>query len=96
MPSTTPPVPSDYDYDDARIIERPDGFYWQDKATGAEFGPFDTLAEAVADMASPGGDDDLEVGESLAEAETEVGIADWIDPDTGLPAEGPGPHIEDN
>lgn len=43
-------------------------------------------------------DDDfeLEPGESLQEAEDELGISDWIDPDTGDPAEGLSPpHIED-
>jgi len=28
-----------------------------------------------------------EPGETLAEAETEIGMSDWVDPDTGLPAE---------
>jgi hypothetical protein len=38
-----------------------------------------------------------EGGESpLHEAENEIGIADWIDPDTGEPAEESIPHIEDN
>jgi hypothetical protein len=36
-----------------------------------------------------------EPGESLAEAEAEIGIADWIDADTGTPAEESVPHIED-
>lgn len=39
---------------------------------------------------------ELEPGESLQEAEDELGIADWIDPDTGDPAEGQShPHIGD-
>ena len=42
------------------------------------------------------GESDLEPGESLAEAESEVGIADWIDPDTGQPAEESVPRIEDH
>ncbi len=32
-------------------------------------------------------DKTLESGETLEEAEAEIGIADWIDPDTGEPAE---------
>ena len=32
-----------------------------------------------------------EPGESLREAESEIGIADWIDPETGDPAEGLSP-----
>lgn len=85
----TPP-----DYDKARVIERPDGFYWQDKETGEEFGPFPTLLEAVEDM-EYNAESDFEPGESLQEAEEELGISDWIDPDTGAPAEGSSPHIED-
>ncbi|NWG31577.1 MAG: hypothetical protein HXY29_08795 [Rhodocyclaceae bacterium] len=77
------------------IIERPDGFYWQDLDTGAEIGPFATLAEAVADMESAGAEDS-EAVESLNEAEDEIGINDWIDPETGLPAEDFAPHLEDH
>lgn len=35
-------------------------------------------------------------GTALHEAEDEIGIADWIDPDTGEPAEGHSPpHMQD-
>jgi len=85
----TPP-----DYEKTRIIERPDGFYWQHRASGEEFGPFATLIDAVADMES--GSAILEAGESLEEAESEIGIADWIDPETGQPAEESVPHLEDH
>jgi hypothetical protein len=34
--------------------------------------------------------------EGLREAESELGISDWIDPDTGGPAEDSVPHIEDH
>ena len=40
-------------------------------------------------------DSDYEEGETLQEAEAEIGIADWIDPETGKPAEGPTPHFSD-
>lgn len=80
-------------YDDVRIIERPGGFYWQSRRSGEEFGPFPTLAKAVEDMEYA--DANLEVGEPLEEAESEIGIADWIDPETGQPAEECIPHIED-
>ena len=79
----------------ARIVERPDGFYWQSEDGRKEYGPFDTLLATVADMQT-GGETDYEPGESIAEAEAEVGIADWIDPDTGEPAEESGPHLEDH
>ena len=81
-------------YDKTRVIERPDGFYWQHKASGEEFGPFATLIDAVDDMEY--GAAALEAGESLEEAESEIGIADWIDPETGQPAEESVPHIEDH
>lgn len=87
IPETTP------DYDRTLIIERPDGFYWQRKESGEEFGPFATLVAAVADMENGGG---AEAGPSLGEAEREIGIADWIDPETGEPAEESIPHLEDH
>jgi hypothetical protein len=75
------------------VLERPDGFYWR-SAKGEERGPFETLAEAEADLLSEGGE--YEPSDTLQEAESEVGISDWIDPDTGGPAEDSVPHIEDN
>jgi len=86
----TPP-----DFDKVRVIERPDGFYWQYRGTDEEFGPFATLIEAVEDM-KEGADAASEPGESLMEAEDEIGIADWIDPETGQLAEDGVPHIEDH
>ncbi len=38
------------EYDKTRVIERPDGYYWQYRGTAEEFGPFATLVEAVEDM----------------------------------------------
>lgn len=81
--------------DSTRVIERPDGFYWINEDTRAESGPFATLELAVADMQAAS-ESDFEPGESLEEAEAEIGIADWIDPDTGEPAEESVPRIEDH
>ena len=81
--------------DGRRIIERPNSFYWQDVATGKEFGPFPSRAEAEADM-EYSADSAFEPGEGLGEAEGELGIADWLDPDTGQPAEESVPRIEDH
>ena len=39
-------VPSSTEYEHARVIERPDGYYWVDESN-SENGPFCTLAEAV-------------------------------------------------
>ncbi|HZV54497.1 MAG TPA: hypothetical protein VFF82_06110 [Rhodocyclaceae bacterium] len=82
------------DDDNLRIIERPDGFYWQRMESGEEFGPFPSLSKATEDMEDT--EANLEAGESLAEAEREIGMADWIDPDTGQPAEESVPHLEDH
>lgn len=77
----------------SRVIERPDGFYWQNSEDGKEYGPFATLLEALQEMEGAGGD--IEPGETLEEAESEIRIADWIDPETGEPAEDSIPRIED-
>ncbi|MFA7269102.1 MAG: hypothetical protein WC073_07150 [Sterolibacterium sp.] len=83
------------DYEDARIIERPDGFYSQNKRTNEEFGPFATFPEAVASLDNIA-NIELESDDDLKEIEEELGIADWIDPDTGEPAEESVPHIEEH
>jgi len=77
-----------------RILARPDGYYWLAPDGRQEIGPFDTYAEALADMDS-GDAAGWTPGETLAEAESEIGVADWIDGDSGSPAEGQAPtHIE--
>ncbi len=78
-----------------RVIERPDGFYWE-RAKGNLAGPYATLAEAEADMLADGAAEEVEVPESLQEAESELGISEWIDPDTGGPAEDNVPRLEDH
>ncbi|WP_435627219.1 hypothetical protein [Candidatus Ferrigenium straubiae] len=88
IPQTSP------DYDRTRIIERPDGFYWQDKLSDEAYGPFATLLEAVQDMQA-GDDSAYGEGESLQEAEAEIGISDQVDPDTGQPEERFRPHLSD-
>jgi hypothetical protein len=81
---------------DERMIERPDGFYWEAKS-GRTYGPFATRAQAEADMLSGGAAAPEEAdGEGLHEAESELGINEWIDPDTGVPAEDHVPRIEDH
>jgi hypothetical protein len=81
--------------DRARILERPDGFYWHSEDRKSEYGPFPNLLEAVADMQAAA-DSDYEPGETLEEAEDEIGISRWIDPDTGQPAEDSIPRTEDH
>lgn len=80
----------------APIVERPDGFHWIAADGRREFGPFASYEEARADR------DSFEDGaaaptEALLEAESDIGIADWIDPDTGALAEGlSSPHLSDD
>jgi len=94
MTSTIPIPETSPDYDHTRIVVRPDGFYWQDEFSDELYGPFPTLLGAVQDMQDHDGDG-VEEGESLEEAESEIGIADWTDPETGEPAEESPPHHSD-
>ncbi|MCA3130442.1 MAG: hypothetical protein ACK5YW_03895 [Betaproteobacteria bacterium] len=79
----------------ARVVERPDGFYWHSPDGGREYGPFATLREAMQDM-ELASEETLEEGESLAEAEEEIGLSGWIDPETGEPAEDTVTRIEEH
>ena len=48
-------------------------------------------------LAGGGADEDLDTAVGgLQEAESELGISEWIDPDTGVPAEDNVPRIEDH
>lgn len=86
------------DFDHTRIIERPDGYYWQDDVDGREYGPFQTMLEAVADMqladdeaadAEADVDDVRETGDLL-------GVPDWVDPDTGHLADDERTRIDEH
>lgn len=81
--------------DMGHVMLRPDGYHWQSVDGNQEFGPFETLEAALADMESAD-EETSEPGETLQEAEDELGVADWIDPDTGELAEGQStPHLCD-
>lgn len=83
-------VADNHDAHDEQIMVRPDGYYWQAPDGKQEFGPFESLELALADRGAA--DEQAPVpGETLQEAEDEIGIADWIDPETGEPAEGQSP-----
>lgn len=94
-PVVPPPLVEPSAAVDAVVVERPDGFYWVAADGRNEVGPFASFAEAEADMNAA-----FESGEAPAEAlqevEAEIGIAEWIDPETGLPAEEERPRIEDH
>jgi hypothetical protein len=73
----------------APIFERPDGFYWLAPDGTQEFGPFETAELARADRDPDDDEQDSSLpSEALEEAERDLGIAEWIDPETGEPAEG--------
>jgi len=78
------------------VVKHPDGFYWVANDGRQQFGPFHTAAAAREDRDRF--DDGVpEPGESVHEAESELGISDWIDPDTGEPGEGGfRPHLPED
>lgn len=79
-----------------RVLERPDGFWLQPAPGGREMGPYATLVEAIEDYRAAEDEDSLESGDTLAEMEAQIGVADWIDPETSAPAEDGVPHLEDH
>jgi hypothetical protein len=93
---TTPTEPTPSENDQKQVIERPDGFYWQDKLSEELHGPFPTRLEAMQDIMEGQNDNSFEEGESLEDAEAEIGMADWIDPETGQPAEGVSRRLGDD
>jgi hypothetical protein len=81
--------------DEATFVEHPDGWYWVAPAGHQEFGPFASRSDARADRDRYNEEAPVE-GETVQEAEREIGIADWIDAETGAPAEGQSPpHLEE-
>lgn len=81
--------------EDGAIVDRPDGYHWLGPDGVAEFGPFSSRQAARADRDRFSEEAPSE-GETVQEAEQEIGIADWIDPETGAPAEGQSPpHLEE-
>lgn len=90
------PEEADPQADTAAIVERPDGFYWQSPDGEQEFGPFESFEHARADRDGVE-DGALAPGALLREAERDIGIADWIDAESGEPAEGGSPpHLSED
>lgn len=95
-PALPPDEPIDEQPIQSRVFKRPDGYYWDAKGRDAR-GPFATRAEAEADLLAGGTATlDFEPEDGLQEAESELGISEWIDPDTGGPAEDSIPRLEDH
>lgn len=96
QPHRPQPVPgTDVELEGMRIVERPDGYYVQLLAEGREAGPYESLVEAIEDQRAMDADE-IEPGETLAEAEAELGVADWIDPETSALAEDHVPRLEEH
>jgi hypothetical protein len=86
------PAPID---DRAEFAEHPDGWYWLGPDGDAQFGPFANREAARADRDRASEEAPSE-GETVQEAEREIGVNDWIDAETGAPAEGQSPpHFEE-
>jgi hypothetical protein len=93
-----PPAPIDPPAEapvDSRIVSRPDGYHWLTADGRREIGPFATYEDAEFDLRADE-HSDVEPEETLTEAESEIGIADWIDPETGEPGEEARPRLEDH
>lgn len=72
------------------IVHRPDGYYWCALDGHQEFGPFDTFDAAQVDR-DASSVEAVAPDTNLHEVEESLGIADWLDPETGEPAEGQSP-----
>lgn len=70
------------EFENARIVDRPDGYYWQSTETNEESGPFRTLSEVVEDLEF-NADSDFDAPDTLEEAEADLGVDGYIDPETG-------------
>ena len=81
--------------DTAALVRHADGYYWVAPDGRQEFGPFATTQEALDDM-NAAADGAIEPGETLQEAERELGLADWVDGDTGELAEGISTRLEEH
>lgn len=97
QPQPPPEVPGvAAELEDVRVIERPDGFWVQPITGGHEVGPYKSLVEAIEDHVTVEEDDEFEPEGALAAVEAELGVSDWIDPETSAPAEDGVPHLEDH
>ncbi len=74
------------------VVQRPDGWYWLAEEGHREVGPFASADDALADWRAPASN---EPGQTLAQVEAELNMTDWIDPQTGAPAEDHALHTGD-
>lgn len=85
-----------YQDETVSVLERSDGFYWRLNGEKRLRGPHASLLEVVDDIDARTAQElaTVEPGVSLEEAEEEIGVSGWIDPDTGLPAEDGAHRLE--
>ena len=88
---TSPPLVDEA----SRVVARPDGYYWVADNGRQEFGPFATAIDALA-LCEKGSRPGWNPAGPIAEAEAEFGIAEWVDPETGIPAEEATTRLEDH
>ena len=79
---------------EALLVERPEGFYWQDPRTRELSGPYPSALDAVESLQLRD-EEEYQENESLQEMEHELGISDWMDPGTGELVETAAPHLSD-
>ncbi len=63
-----------------RVVARPDGYYWVADDGEQEFGPFPTVAQALA-AANEAIESAVEEADALHDAEAEIGVAERLDRD---------------
>jgi hypothetical protein len=90
QPAPSAPLPEEPlapgDDQSSRVAVRPDGYYWVADDGHQEFGPFATATDALAAMRA-GIETGLEPGETLEEAESEIGFTEPKLNDEGVPEE---------
>lgn len=62
-----------------RVVERPDGYHWVDAEGRQEFGPYESVEAALADMDQPG-EGSIEQAEQVELAEQALDIDARVDP----------------
>jgi hypothetical protein len=93
-----PPPPVETLFDppvEKRIVSRPDGYYWLAADGKREIGPFGSYEQAELSLHADE-HSDVEPDDTLEQVEDEIGVADWIDPETGQPGEEERPRLEDH
>ena len=89
VPAAEPAAP------EAAVVQRPDGYYWVPEGGLGEVGPFESYERARADRDA--GEESPAGAEGLLQAEQDIGMNDWLDRETGDPAEGQSPpHLDED